>query len=477
MKRLDWLILKSYAGPLVLTFFIAVFVLLMQFLWKYVDDLVGKGLPWDVISELMFYASTTFVPLALPLAILLSSLMTFGNLGESYELVAFKAAGVSLRRIMLPLIVLSVLISISAFYFSNVLLPITNLKFRTILYDIKQQKLSLNIKEGIYYNGIDGYVIRVGKKDNDGKTVRDVIIYDHTASMGNTTVSYAEWGTMEQTDDGRFLVVTLYNGASYDDKPDRKNPATLPFARIRFEKEVRRFDLAGFELSRTDEEFFKNNYQMFNLKQLEMARDSLSRELIARKKSFAGAMRYNYYFFTQYDTAKVVQADSSLFFAGDFLNNLDSIAKEQALGIALNAVRGVKSTVEYTHTSLEGQLRLILRHDIEWHRKLTLSFACFILFFVGAPLGAIIRKGGLGMPLVVSTLLFVLFHIASTTGDKYVRTGVLQPFVGMWLPSAIFLPMGIWLTYKAITDSPLMDADAWGKLVRRVLKKNPTDQA
>ncbi|MDP2423962.1 MAG: LptF/LptG family permease, partial [Bacteroidales bacterium] len=420
-----------------------------------------------VVAELLFYASTTFVPMALPLAILLSSLMTFGNLGENYELVAIKAAGISLRRLMLPLIVLSVFISIIAFYFSNNLLPVTNLKFRTILYDVRQQKLSLNIKEGIYYDGIDGYVIRVGDKDNDGKTVRDVIIYDHTAGMGNTTVSLAEWGTMEQADDGRFLVVTLYNGVSYDDKPDRRNPAALPFARIRFEKEVRRFDLAAFALNRTDEEFFKHNYQMFNLKQLEKARDSLNSELVFRHKSFASAMRYNYYFFSRFDTAAIVKSDTSLLFKGDFMNNLGQTEKQQALSTALNSVRGVKSTVEYMRTSFEGQQKLIRRHDIEWHRKFTLSFACFILFFVGAPMGAIIRKGGLGMPLVVSTLLFVLFHIASTTGDKYVRIGVLDPFTGMWMSSALFLPLGIWLTYKAVTDSPLMDTDAWGKLFRK----------
>ena len=269
IKKIDLLVLRSYLGPLVLTFFIAIFVLLMQFLWKYVDDLVGKGLPWNMIAELMFYASSTFVPLALPLAILLSSLMTFGNLGEHYELVAIKASGVSLRRIMTPLIVLSVLIGIGAFYFSNVVLPIANLKFHSILFDIRQQKLSFNLQEGIYYYGLDGYVIKIGGKEKDGKLIRDVMIYDHTAGQGKTTLTLAEWGTMEQTTDGRFMILTLYNGASYDENPNQSSASVSPFMRMHFEKEVRRFDLSGFEFNRTDEDLFKNNFQMFNLKQLE----------------------------------------------------------------------------------------------------------------------------------------------------------------------------------------------------------------
>lgn len=472
MKKIDFLLLKVYIGPLVLTFFIAVFVLLMQFLWKYVDDLVGKGLPWNVVAELMFYASSTFVPMALPLAILLSSLMTFGNLGEHYELVATKAAGVSLRRVMTPLIFLSVAIGIGAFYFSNIILPIANLKFRSILYDVRQQKLAFNIKEGIYYDGLEGYVIRVGTKENDGKIIRDVMIYDHTDAMGNTTVTLAEWGSMEQTPDGRFLILTLNNGYSYDDKPDRSDPENFPFLRMGFDKEVRRFDLSGFELNRTDEDLFRNNYQMYNLRQLEYSRDSLTNQFVQRRENFAKTMRHNYYYYSRLDAAKVVKPDSTLVFHNDFLAGINNQERQKVIETALNSARTVKTTIEHTKSSFSGQLRHIRRHSIEWHRKYTLSVACLILFFVGAPLGAIIRKGGLGLPLVVSTLLFVLFHIASTTGDKYVRTGVMDPWIGMWLSSALFLPLGIWLTYKAVTDSPLMDSDAWGKLFRKRGKNN-----
>jgi len=467
MKKIDYLVLKAYIGPLVLTFFIAIFVLLMQFLWKYVDDLVGKGLPWDVIAELMFYASSTFVPMALPLSILISSLMTFGNLGEHYELVAAKAAGVSLRRIMAPLIVLSMLIGIGAFYFSNIVLPVANLKFRSILFDVRQQKLAFNLQEGIYYDGLEGYIIRIGDKERDENVIRDVMIYDHTAGHGNTAVTLAEWGTMEQTSDGRFLVLTLYNGSNYDDNPDRSTPASLPFLRMQFEKEVRRFDLSGFELNRTDEDLFRNNLHMYNLKQLKFARDSLMKQFERRRGNFARTMTLNYFFYSRLDATKVINADSNLVFNGDFLAAIDPDIRKQVIGNALGSARSVKTTLEHTHTSFSGQLRHIRRHAVEWHRKYTLSAACLILFFVGAPLGAIIRKGGFGMPLVVSTFLFIIFHVVSTTGDKYVRTGVLEPWVGMWMSSAMFLPLGIWLTYKAVTDSPLMDSDAWGKLFRK----------
>ncbi|HPG33783.1 MAG TPA: LptF/LptG family permease, partial [Lentimicrobium sp.] len=283
MKRLYLLILRSYLGPLILTFFIALFILVMQFLWKYIDDLVGKGLPWYVVGQLLFYASTTFVPLALPLAILLSSLMTFGNLGERYEMVAVKSAGISLSTFMRPLVVLSILISVFAFFFSNNVLPVTNLKFKSILYDVRQQKLALNIREGIFYNGIDGYVMRINKKEEDGITIRDVMIYDHSSRMGNTTVTKAESGTMIQSPDGNFLELTLYNGYNYDEKTDRRNDLKRPFQRTWFAEQYRKFDLSQFKMMRTNEELFRNHYQMLNLKQLTKSEDSLKQEINSRR--------------------------------------------------------------------------------------------------------------------------------------------------------------------------------------------------
>ena len=286
MKKLDWFILKSYLGPLVMTFFIALFILLMQFLWKYIDDLVGKGLEWYIILKLLFFASSTFVPMALPLAILLSSLMTFGNLGEHYELVTMKAAGISLFRIMRALIVVSILISVLAFYFANIVLPKANLKFLSLLYDVREKKLSFNLREGVFYNGIDGFVIRVGKKDADGNTIRDVMVYDHTKHMGNVSMTVAEWGKMELSADKRFLVFRLYNGYNYEERIDlRRNEMTRPFQRTKFSEQYQMFDLSGLQLTRTDENLFKKNYEMLNISQLRFSIDSIRQEILKERKT------------------------------------------------------------------------------------------------------------------------------------------------------------------------------------------------
>ncbi|HNS16902.1 MAG TPA: LptF/LptG family permease [Bacteroidales bacterium] len=472
MKKVSKLVLRSYAGPLVLTFFIALFVLLMQFLWKWVDELVGKGLEWNIVGELLFYASATFVPLALPLAILLASLMTFGNLGERYELVAMKAAGISLRRIMMPLVVLSVAIAIGAFFFSNIMLPIANLKFRSILYDVRQQKLALNIPEGIYYNGIDGYTIRVGQKEKDEKTLHDIMIYDHSDRTGNTSLTMADSGLMEITPDKRYMVLTLFDGINYYEDMDRKTLSSRPFRRIKFTESKHRFDLSAFSMVRTDEELFRKNYQMLNIRQLEEATDSLKMQKNGKTSEFATNFLSNYsHFRYKYDTtgATAPVPDSVYHWEGAFLDQFTPEQKLRIIENALNATRNIRVNIGYQKDYVDEKNLSIIKHRIEWQRKFTLSFACVILFFVGAPLGAIIRKGGLGLPLVVSVILFVMYHIISTTGFKYAREGVLTPFEGMWLASAVFLPIGIFLTYKATTDSPLMDTDSWKKLILKII--------
>lgn len=471
LKKLNIFILKSYIGPLVLTFFIALFILVMQFLWKYVDELVGKGLEWYVIAELLFYASSTFVPLALPLAILLSSLMTFGNFGENYELVAMKAAGISLRRIMKPLIFLSVFISILAFLFSNNVLPIANLKFHSLLYDVRQQKLALNIKEGIFYNGIDGITIRISEKDDDKNIIREVMIYDHTDRMGNIKVTTAQWGKMELAPDKSTLLFHLYNGYNYEEIVNRRNyKVNRPFQRSHFKEQTRRFSGLDFALSRTDETLFRNNYQMMDLVQLEKSRDSLSHELVLRKDRLYNSINDRYVNYTKVDTLLPdttfarIEADTAA-----IVSTLGKSNQLNAADYALQSARAIKNNIDFSLRDFEERAERIRKHEIEWHRKFTLSIACFILFFIGAPLGAIIRKGGLGLPVVVSIIFFVMFHIISITGEKYAKAGVLPPEIAMWLASAILLPMGVFLTYKATTDSPILDADAWNKVLKRFL--------
>ena len=470
MKKVNKLVLKSFLGPFILTFFIADFILLMQFVWKWVDELVGKGLEWHIILELLFYASATFVPLALPLAILLSSLMSFGNLGERYELVSMKAAGISLRKIMRPLVFVAIFISVSAFYFSNYILPVANLKFRSILYDVRQQKLAFNIKEGIYYNGLDGYTIRVEKKEKDEQTIRGVMIYDHTKKMGNTNLTIADSGRMEITADESYLVFTLFNGVNYYEEIDRKNLEKRPFRRTTFKESKRMFDLSAFALTRTNEDLFKKNYQMLNLQQLDDAVDSIDIQISRRQEDYHKTFISNYFYLSKkIDSTNSIQIDSAILYKPDFLSNFSKGDKAKIIDIALNAARSTKSNIEYQKNYIINKKKLVIKHRIEWQRKFTLSFACIILFFIGAPLGAIIRKGGLGLPLVVSVILFVIYHIFSTTGFKYAREGVLSPFEGMWLASAVFLPIGVFLTIKATSDSPLFDIDAWKKPIGKLI--------
>jgi len=456
-----------------MTFFIALFILLMQFLWKYIDDLVGKGLEWYVITELLFYASSTFVPLALPLAILLSSLMTFGNLGEHYELVAMKAAGISLRKIMMPLIVLSVIVSLIAFYFSNNVLPIANLKFKSLLYDIRQQKLALDIKEGIFYTGLDGFVIRVEKKDKDNNNmIRDIMIYDHRQKKGNTNLTVADSGSMELTSDGMNLIFTLYNGYNYQEKTDQRGyKKTNPYQRTKFREEIRKFNLMDFELSRTNEDLFKSNYSMLNLRQLKKAEDSLMTRLNNRKEKIPVSMKKNFYFYNRIDSAKQATFSTDKLYTTNLLESKTKQEKVKIIDEATNRCRSVRENLNFNKKDFENRNKLIFRHQAEWHRKFTLSFACFVLFFIGAPLGAIIRKGGLGLPVVVSVLFFVLFHIISITGEKSVKSGVIDANIGMWIAPVVLLPLGIFLTYKATTDSPLLDADAWIKFFKKVFKR------
>jgi lipopolysaccharide export system permease protein len=472
MKKLDLFILKTYLGPLVMTFFIALFILLMQFVWKYIDDLVGKGLEWYVIFQLLFYASSTFVPMALPLAILLSSLMTFGNLGEHYELVSMKSAGVSLRRIMAPLVVVSIMISGLAFYFANTVLPLANLKFLSLLYDVREKKLAFNLREGVFYDGIEGFVIRVGKKEADGSTIRDVMIYDHRERHGNTSVTVAEWGKMELSADKQFLIFRLYNGTNYEERTDMQNSElTRPFQRTRFKEQFQTFDLSDLQLTRTDENLFKKNYEMQNIRQLVKSIDSLQADFKKEKTGYARTMTNKYPLYAESehdegpaDLTKVPPVSNSL------LLNFDRKEWSNILNNAQRSADGTKESIGFSTMVLQTKDKVLHKHEIVLQKKFTFSIACFLLFFIGAPLGAIIRKGGLGMPAVVAALFFILYYIISFIGEKYALVGAVPVWQGMWVASAILLPMGIFLVYKANADASLLDIDSWIRVLQKILR-------
>lgn len=457
-----------------MTFFIAMFILLMQFLWKYIDDFVGKGLEWYIIVKLMFYVSVTFVPMALPLAILLSSLMTFGNLGEKYELTAIKASGISLRIIMKPLIMISIIISGIAFYFSNNVMPYANLKFKTLLYDVQSKKPAVNIQEGMYYDGIDGFIIKIGKKDKDGKTLHNIMIYDHTERSGNSKLTIAKSGKMELTSDNRFLFFTLYDGNNYNENLNTyENMQTRPMIRSSFKQEFRRFDLSAFAYSKTNENLFKNHFQMLNLKQLTQTEDTLKIGLKNKKTEFYKNSMNRFQFLTSlYDTTTKFKKDTTLNLKNNILSSFEASKRNTLLETALQSARAAKNEIDYWSIDFKDNEEYIRRYDIEWQRKFTLSIACLILFFIGAPLGAIIRKGGFGLPVVMSVLFFVIFHIISMIGEKSAREGILGAFQGMWLSSLIFLPIGIILTFKATTDSPLFDSDVWARVIKKLIRRN-----
>ena len=466
MKKLYKLILKSFLGSFVFTFFIVIFVLLMQFLWVYVDDLVGKGLSFKILMELFFHASITFVPMALPLAILLASIMSFGDLGEHYELVAIKASGISIWTAMRPLLIFSVMLSGLAFVFSNSINPVAMLKFKTLLFDVRRQKLAFDIKEGIFYKDIENYVIYVDKKGKDGSTIYGVKIYDHTDRDGNNKIMVADSGMMSLSPNQRSIVFTLYNGHNYtEDNSDKQTfKYNRPFERMSFREEQIKFSLASFDLTRSNEDMYKSYQAMMNIHQLTTALDSLERQYDTKQAKFTQGFEQR---LSNLESGRFRVEDGTTKSSRKFksentqpstldgqltwplLEHLDPQDRERILEIATGTSRTAKENVSFNNQDLGAQRLNIKKHKKELHKKFTLSFACIIFFLIGAPLGTIIRKGGLGLPVVVSVLFFVIYYIISTVAERMAEFGDLNMFLGVWLSSLVILPIGLFLTFKA----------------------------
>ena len=440
MKKLDKLVIKSFVGPLILTFVVAVFVLLMQFIWKYVDDIAGKGLSVGIILELLMDASATFVPMAMPIAVLFASIMTMGNLGEHYELVAIKSGGIPLWRSMVPMGIIVAVLTIVAFIFADYVMPSAVLKYRTTLYDITRKKPALNIRPGEYYSEIDGFVIRVNKKDADGKTLHDITIYDHRFSSSQPDIVVAREGTMQTTPDERYMLFTLYDGCSYSETANDAGSESKPFTRIYFDTNKMTFDLSDFAFDKSDESIFQGGYQMMNTSQLDsnVARLKMQRSESIQKQIENIALRIDK---NTVDSAGLdIQA---------LCDSLEYHQQRRVYNEALSRAERCLSDVKIHDQVITSQSEYINRHYIEWHRKFTLSVACIVLFFVGAPFGSIVRKGGLGVPLVASVLFFVLYYVIGMIAEKAVREGAIGT-VGMWISTFVMLPIGIYLTYKAV---------------------------
>ncbi|NRF40633.1 LptF/LptG family permease [Pedobacter foliorum] len=470
MKKIHLLLLKAFIRPFFVTFFIVMFILLMLFLFKYVDDLIGKGFEWYIILELMYYASAANVSMALPLSILLSSIMTFGTLGENYELVAIKSAGLSLQKAMRPLFVLIICIAISSFIFSDYMLPKANLKYGSLLWDITNKKLSFLIKEGVFNNSIPGYSIRVNKKGDDGVSLYDVMIYDHTNTNGMAKIIIAKEGKMYSND--KYLFLKLKNGVRYEESSGRNtyNNPRQELTRMRFTETDQKFDISSFKMARTDEQDFRNNTQMLNLKGLTKKRDSLVKELDSVNK-FASATVNNYYRQNNYAKGYTKVKVPAKEIKGDILKTFPEKQRLAIVQSALDLATSVKQATSNRVGDYEDRTRSIIKVQLEYQRKFTLAVSCVLLFFIGAPLGAIIRKGGLGLPVVMAIVFFLLYHIIATVSEKSATTGSLLPFFGMWLAIFILSPLGAFLTYKATVDSALFDVGYFKQVFINLFKK------
>ncbi len=620
MKKLDKLILSSFLGPFILTFFVVIFILLSQFMLKYFDEIVGKDLSFDIIAQLIFYFSIFMTPNAFPLAVLLSCLMTYGNLGQHFELTAIKGAGISLIRTLVPIFIFSVLLSIAAYFSNNYIVPRANLKAFSLLYDVKQKKPAMEIKEGTFYNGIDGYSIKINKKYPDGRSLKDLIIYDHTQGNGNRNVILADSGQMYNILDNRYLILELFNGHSYSEQDTRRSSYRSsdpePFVRNNFKQSKMAFSMASFDLKRTKEELFAGNRLMKNTHQLKTDIDSmrttytnlkediqdnsfgffeyhmadvlkqyreraLQRENERRKRELEEAEKkmgqkshinnsttsineplsdsagIDIETKTPYsiDLAKVKniklptdtnkmaslknvnanQGRSSAIFNQKNIESVtktgkttinkritkqkkilstDSVSKNESLiakgsvndkqpldslenqvdssKTALKKIDSLFQTQMYQNVSISRSLaqvrhvknRLMIQTDqleklktetnkfeLERYKKLSYAITILMMFLIGAPLGAIIKKGGLGIPVLISIMFFILFYVISMICEKWTRQDVMDPFLAAWMANIILFPIGLFLLRQAKNDARLLETDFYSVLLFNLKKK------
>jgi lipopolysaccharide export system permease protein len=465
-KKLDKLILKSFLGPFIVTFFIALFVLVMQTAWKYIDDLVGKGLDLGTIGLFLFYMSATLLILAMPIAILISSIMTFGNLGESFELVAIKSSGVSLLRFMRPLLFVAILLSGVTFLFANYVIPYANLKAEVLYKDILYTRPAFDLKEGVFYTQIPGYAIKVGKKEKDNKTIRNVLIYEDGNNLQDNVIT-AEKGIMQISSDKKFLEFNLQNGFRYQERGNTLDSAT-EFIRLKFNTYKKLFDVSILQKQNTDDSLYRKNFRMLSVRQLNKSMDSLIKLKDTLSVKLKKEQRF-YFAYNKLDDSILKKINVASLPKIKSVNNLLPDSLEYSINeAAISNITNLKSAIINTSSEKESRVREIRFHKIEWHRKFSLSMACIILFFIGAPLGSIIRKGGLGMPLVVAIIFFLIFHLLNTFGEKFVKEGSLNPITGMWLAIIVLIPVGAFLTYKAMHDSQLFSKEFYVRLYKKV---------
>ena len=470
MKKLDQFILRSFIGPFIAILLVVVFILMMQFLWLYIDELVGKGLSFKVILEFLGWGAATLLPLSLPLSTLLASMMTLGTLGENNELLAIKAAGISLKRVMLPLAITCTLISVGAFFASNDLIPLAYNKIFTLRDDIGKTKEEIRIPTGTFYNGIDGYILRVKERDEETGIMRDVMVYNHTANKGNVSLTLADSALMKMSEDKSFLTFTLYSGSNYEETNTKKyRDTTLQLQKIDFVKQELMIPLENYAFQKSDTSRFDDEVKSMNLKQLQHGQDSIGRLSTSERENNTQAFL----------RARSLRYSSQLDSAGRASRNTPfthkNIMNWKTLESNVRALEKAKSNAEEMEMTLTTYSRetyhyvfTLRRIDIEILKKFALSIACLIFFFIGAPLGALIRKGGLGTPAIISVLFFVAYWVIDISGTKLARDGAVDPFNGVFISTYILFPTGMFLTWKAINDASFFNLDALKSLWRKV---------
>ncbi len=490
MKRLHRYILRAFVGPWLITFLLCVFILLMQFLWRYIDDLVGKGLDLSIILELMFYASFSLVPLALPLSGLLASIMAMGKFGETNELFAMKSGGVSLYRIMQPLVVFNLVVSVVAFLFSNNLMPYTNLKMRSLLFGIQQQRPEVIIQNGIFVEPADDICIKVDSKNHTNNELNGVLIYDHRSSSTPNNVTMAANGNLLITEDNSMMILELRNGTRHEDVKGGK----YQHQSSKFERQVTYLELDATGIDKNNEEFFKGGYEMLDNNQLNFTIDSLNEALSMREQEICG----NFKRFQIFKGINGVYDGSGSYSASrttpisieatddksvadkvrvdSLCAKMNSSQRSAMLEYAVNYSRSAKTYIDIVSDELIGTRRWIVRHEMEWYRKYALSVACLLFCLIGIPLGSIIRKGGFGLSVVVSVFIFLMYYIISTTVESTVKELVVPAGWGMWLSTLLLLPLGIYLVISVSNDSLRLNPRVMNKILNIFKRKKIKDE-
>lgn len=476
LKKLHKLTLKSFIPPFFVTLFVSVFLFfLVTVVITYLDDFIGKGLRTADLMILFFYAYVAWIPQCIPLAVLLGSIMSFGNMAENYELAAMKSSGLSLFRILKPVFVFIIFLAIGTFLFNNFVMPVVQLKFQSLLWDIRQKKPTVSIKEGIFYNKIDDYSIRVGKKSKNKDTLKEIYIYDHSQHVGNNIQMYARQGKMTTLADSSAIVLTLRDGNRYEEIKNNQvgnNKRTL--SQLNFKQLQINIELLDFKLKRTAEEQWKGNENMLNIWQIDSVADSTSRKLSNRYREISRHVKEQFHFRTNAIIASLDREKKAYSSLNQFYDSLSNDEYRQCIEYALNNTRTNAGYLEGTMVSVRSDEMERLRFLTEWHRRIVVSFACVILFFVGAPLGAIIKKGGLGLPVVIAVFFFLAYFILTEAFTSLAYDGTLPPYQAVWIPLFIFTPIGIFLTYKAAKDSALFDVGVYFSWLKFFTKKKKT---